>query len=81
MLLGHTAPFCSRFINVEADDLLAGYSVTRHFLGLGHRRIAFLAGPPATPWTHERFEGYRRALREAGLEVEEKLVFQAGAHL
>ena len=30
------------------------------------------------PWTRERFEGYRRALREANLEVDDKLVFQAG---
>jgi len=81
VLLGHTAPFCARFVNVEADDLLAGYAVTRHFLKLGHRRIAFLSGPPATPWTHERFEGYRRALREAGLDIDEKLVFQAGRTL
>ena len=81
VLLGHTAPFCSRFVNVEADDILAGYTVTQHFLKLGHRRIAFLSGPPATPWTHERFEGYRRALREAGLDVDEKLVFQAGRTL
>ena len=78
VILGHTAPFCARFVNVEADDLLAGYNVTRHFLKLGHRRIAFLAGPPASPWTQERFDGYRRALREAGMDVDEKLVFQAG---
>jgi LacI family transcriptional regulator len=81
VLLGHTVPFCARFVNVEADDLLAGYAVTQHFLKLGHRRIAFLSGPPASPWTHERFEGYRRALREAGLDVDEKLVFQAGRTL
>ena len=78
ILLGHTAPFCCQFLNVEADDLLASYAVTQHLLQLGHRRIAFLAGPHATPWTEERFEGYRRALREAGLEVDDRLVFQAG---
>jgi LacI family transcriptional regulator len=78
VLLGHTAPFCAHFINVEADDVGAGYAITQHLLQLGHKRIAFLAGPPATPWTRERFEGYRRALRQAGLEVEEKRIFQAG---
>jgi DNA-binding LacI/PurR family transcriptional regulator len=78
VILGHTAPFCSHFVNVEADDLTAGMKVTQHLLQLGHKRIAFLAGPPATPWTRERFEGYRRALRQAGLEVDEKLIFQAG---
>jgi LacI family transcriptional regulator len=78
VLLGHTAPFCNQFVNVASDDLLASYAVTRHLLDLGHKRIAFLAGPLATPWTQERFEGYRRALREAGLEVDDRLVFQAG---
>lgn len=78
VLLGHTAPFCSQFVNVEADDLQAGYSVTQHFLKLGHKRIAFLSGPAATPWNQERFEGYRRALREAGLDVDDRLVFHAG---
>jgi LacI family transcriptional regulator len=78
VLLGHLAPFCARFINVETDDLLAGYHVTQHFLKLGHKRIAFLAGPLASPWSKERFEGYRRALREAGTDVDDKLVFQAG---
>jgi DNA-binding LacI/PurR family transcriptional regulator len=78
VILGHLAPFCAQFVNVETDDLMGGYAITQHFLKLGHRRIAFLAGPPATPWTHERFEGYRRALREASLDVDDKLVFQAG---
>ena len=78
VLLGHTAPFCNQFLNVECDDLLASYFVTQHLLKLGHKRIAFVAGPSATPWTQERFEGYRRALREAGTEVDDNLVFQAG---
>jgi len=78
VLLGHAAPFCNQFVNVETDDLLASYAVTQHLLKLGHRRIAFFAGPLATPWTQERFEGYRRALREAGLDVDDHLVFQAG---
>ena len=78
VVLGHTAPFCSPFVNVETDDLLASYAVTQHLIKLGHKRIAFFAGPLATPWTQERFEGYRRALREAGLDVDDRLVFQAG---
>lgn len=78
VILGHTAPFCSSFTNVQCDDEPAAYAATKHLLGLGHKRIAFFAGPPVTPWTRERFEGYRRALREASLDVDDKLVFQAG---
>ena len=78
VVLGHLSPFCTGFAHVEADDLHGSQAVTEHLLSLGHRRIAFLAGPLASPWTAERLEGYRRALREAGVEPEDQLVFQAG---
>jgi LacI family transcriptional regulator len=78
VILGHNAPFCRQFANVETDDLLAGYAVTKHLLGLGHKKIAFFAGPQSSPWSQERFEGYRRALREADLAVQDELVFEAG---
>lgn len=81
VLLGHPVPFCNDFPSVECDDLRAGYSVTEHLLNLGHTRIAFLCGPPGTPWTAERLEGYRRALRERDLDLDDKLVFQAGRTL
>ncbi|HLH56481.1 MAG TPA: LacI family DNA-binding transcriptional regulator [Verrucomicrobiae bacterium] len=78
VLLGHSAPFCSGFVSVATDDATAGFNLTQHLLQLGHKKIAFLSGPPATPWTRERFEGYRRALRQAGMEVDERFIFQAG---
>ena len=64
---------------MESDDVTASYEATQHLLKLGHRRIAFLAGPSVAPWAQERSEGYRRALREAGIEVEDSLIFAAGA--
>src|SRR6516225_8869464 len=60
VVMGHTVPFCNQFVNVESDDLLGSYKATQHLLNMGHKRIAFLSGPPVTPWTQERFEGYRR---------------------
>lgn len=78
VLLGHRAPFCQHFANVETDDLAASEAATRHLIELGHRRIAFFAGPAAVPAAQERLEGYRRALREANLEPDDRLVFNAG---
>jgi DNA-binding LacI/PurR family transcriptional regulator len=78
VILGQTAPFCGQFVNVETDDATAAWLAARHLLELGHKRVAFLTGPPAAPWTRARLEGYRRALREAGLDFDDKLVFQAG---
>jgi DNA-binding LacI/PurR family transcriptional regulator len=79
VLLGSPAPFCKSFPGVETEELIASYNATQHLLKLGHKRIAYLTGPPTGPWAHERFNGYRRALREAGLEVDDKFVFQSGS--
>jgi len=79
VLLGHRAPFCSPFFNIESDDATGSYQMTRHLLGLGHHRIAFFAGPPSAPWAQERFAGYRRALREAQIALDDALIFSAGS--
>jgi LacI family transcriptional regulator len=79
VVLGHSAPFCSQFVNVETDDLPASHAATQHLLELGHKRIAFFAGPQVSPWARARLDGYRRALREANIEVDDKLVFNAGS--
>jgi DNA-binding LacI/PurR family transcriptional regulator len=79
VILGPKAAFCARFHNVETNDLAASQALTRLLLELGHKRIAFFAGPAVSPWAIERFEGYRRALREASLDVDDALVFNAGA--
>jgi DNA-binding LacI/PurR family transcriptional regulator len=78
VLLGPPAPFCKNFVSMEIEEVVASFNVTRHLIELGHKKIAYFTGPTAAPWAHERFEGYRRAHREAGLEVDDKLVFAAG---
>ncbi len=81
VILGHRAPFCAKFYNVETDDLTGSYLLTRHLLELGHKRIAFLSGPSGAPWAQERLDGYRRALREVDVEPDDRLIFTAGSTL
>ncbi|HTD67839.1 MAG TPA: LacI family DNA-binding transcriptional regulator [Candidatus Limnocylindria bacterium] len=78
VILGHRGLFCSQFANVETDDIAASFAVTKHLIELGHRRIAYFTGPPVSPSAQERYEGYRRALREANIEMDDRLVFNAG---
>lgn len=79
VILGSRAKFCAGFPCVESDDAAASANVTRHLLELGHRRIAFFAGPQFSPWAHDRYAGYKKALREAQVELDDSLIFQAGA--
>jgi LacI family transcriptional regulator len=52
---------------VRGDSNDAGLQLTRHLIGLGHRRIAFIGGPSGVSSLEERLPGYRAALSEAGL--------------
>jgi LacI family transcriptional regulator len=79
VVLGIAPEFCNGFPRVAADEISASREVTQHLFGLGHRRIAFLAGHTAHPSAQARLEGHRRALREAGLELDDRLVFPAGS--
>jgi LacI family transcriptional regulator len=59
---------------VRADDAMGGYLATRHLIGLGHRRIALVAGQLDVSTAALRLEGYRLAHTEAGMTVDERLV-------
>lgn len=53
--------------NVKIDDEYAGYLATQHLLDQGYRNIAYLTTRHSIKIFRERFEGYQRALREAGI--------------
>jgi LacI family transcriptional regulator len=56
------------------DDLPGAELATRHLLEHGFRRIGFLGRAPHLASMRDRLAGYRRALEEAGADVEESLV-------
>ncbi len=62
-------------ITVKIDDRLAGRDATQHLLDLGHKDIAFIRGIENQSATHERFKGYCDALNNAGITVDDSLVF------
>ena len=53
-----------------------GWLATRHLIELGHRHIGCIAGPSDVTPSAERVTGYRQALREAGLAVDEALILK-----
>jgi LacI family transcriptional regulator len=59
---------------LSPDNHGGAEAMTRHLLGLGHRTIGFIEGPPAFPPSLERLEGYRSALRGARIGPDDALV-------
>lgn len=55
---------------VRCDSEHGACELVRYLLNLGHRRIAVLSGPEAVSTAADRVAGYRRALVEAGLDVD-----------
>jgi DNA-binding LacI/PurR family transcriptional regulator len=61
-----------RVPSVYSDAEQGGYLATRRLLDLGHRRVAYLNRmSDAVLHSKRRWQGHERALREAGLSLEE----------
>jgi len=54
---------------VHINNFEAARVMTRHLLGLGHKRIGFINGHPAQISSGQRFRGFIEAMTEAGLTV------------
>lgn len=76
VLLGNTYIGSKEKVKKDAviyDDVGGAYEAVQYLLRLGHKRIAFV-GNIALPWFRRRYDGYRRAMKEAGLEEITKCV-------
>ncbi len=62
------------------DDTLGMRLVVDHVVALGHRRIAYVGGPPTLSTGHMRNEGFEAAMRRAGVAVDPALVVHAQAY-
>src|SRR5712691_5466668 len=67
-------------LSVEVDNERAAEAVIAHLAGLGHRRIAHIAGPLSTTTGAERASGYREAMRARGLATDSALIAEADAY-
>lgn len=61
---------------VITDDEDLARQMTQHLIDLGHRRIAFIKGHPDHRAVGLREQGYRRAMDNADLQIDETLVVQ-----
>jgi LacI family transcriptional regulator len=54
---------------VMIDNIKGGMLATQHLIELGHRKIGFVGGDLNHPSISDRLYGYRKALRQAFIEV------------
>lgn len=74
----------NRYAEVPDCDMAIGDNeggareVAKHLLELGHRRIAVITGDRMASTSHERLQGFRLALSDAKVELDDDLVRAAG---
>lgn len=61
--------------SVILDGYHAGYTMTRHLLARGCTKIGFFANYARVPSVRDRYLGYRVALEEAGISIEQQRIF------
>lgn len=74
----HLSPHAAGDPEVGVDNAAGIAAMVGALASLGHRRIAFLAGPRSLFVARRRLEGYRRGLAEAGIEPDDRLVVHTG---
>ncbi len=72
----HTGP--SEVPTVDSDNYEGAVTATRHLISLGHRRIGYLGGRSDLESARLREQGFRDAMRDAGVPVDDSLVVVGG---
>jgi LacI family transcriptional regulator, galactose operon repressor len=70
----HLSPHALGEPEVSVDNAAGIAAMVAALVGLGHRRIGFLAGPTSLYVARRRLDGYRRGLADAAIEFDERLV-------
>lgn len=74
----HLSPHAGGEPAVGIDNAAGVAAMVKALIGLGHQRIAFLAGPSNLHVNHHRLAGYRSGLADAGIAYDPGLVVESG---
>ncbi|GAB4321486.1 MAG: LacI family DNA-binding transcriptional regulator [Phototrophicales bacterium] len=74
VLLGRPINFADQVSYVTVDNVAAAEEAVKHLFSQGKRRIAHITGDWDNVDSHDRLEGYKRALRAFNIPYDENLV-------
>lgn len=61
---------------VDNDNISIGYELTKHFIEMGHTSIAFLGVSSEFTVTLDRLKGYKKALTDHNLPIDDELIIE-----
>lgn len=62
--------------SVRCDSIDGAYQLTKYLVSLGHRQIAVMSGSEGVSTADDRITGYRKAMVEAGIAIDEGYIFR-----
>lgn len=65
-------------VSIIVDGESGGYEATRYLIDKGHRKVAYISGPSNSFANSLRYQGFLRAMKEAGLEEQAKWRLSGG---
>lgn len=63
-------------MEVTNDNYTGAHNATKHLIERGYKRIGYLGGDTSSNVYIDRCKGFEDAMREAGMEVDETLIFE-----
>ena len=65
--------------SVVSDEITGGIMVISHLAQLGHKTVAYIAGPQFLSTGFNRYQGFLQGMKENGLIVDQNLIIFCGA--
>ena len=67
------------FNNIRTDDTLGMYLATKYLIDKGHKKIGFVGNHKLYLIDKMRFDGYAKAMKEAGLKISNDMLYLSDA--
>jgi LacI family transcriptional regulator len=61
---------------IDEDSETGVYELVDYLIGMNHSRIGYISAPWNLTFAHYRLQGYSRALDTAGIEIDERLIYE-----
>lgn len=61
---------------ISVNHLQGAYLATKYLIKLGHKKIDYITGPLVLDDAQQRLLGYKQALKDNNIEIDEELIFE-----
>ncbi|MEI4768151.1 LacI family DNA-binding transcriptional regulator [Psychrobacillus sp. FJAT-51614] len=80
VVIGKPFESVEQITHVDNDNYLAAKEATEYMINLGHKKIGFIGGSPSLTVTIDRLNGYKEALKNSKIKLNENYIIHEEFH-